>query len=216
MKWCRPLIELKLAAPAGFGMVEAPLPWSTIMERLDKGFRDLLIRYQNGLPPEQFFAKFDELLFQAHSEAHYAGQFDAGGFASRGLARHIGRAMADEESYWLRGFVMDLMDGRYTQEDGDLKTAQILNRMGLYQGKVRGSASRGFVDGSKIEDQFIWVLGGKEHCSTCPQLAAASAEVPFTRNTLSQYPGDGSTECLGNCKCHLVRVRDGSESQRPS
>ncbi|MGH2639718.1 MAG: hypothetical protein ACRDF4_10655 [Rhabdochlamydiaceae bacterium] len=28
---------------------------------------------------------------------------------------------------------------------------------------------------------------------------------PYTKDTLFSYPGDGSTECLGNCTCTLVR-----------
>lgn len=210
------MLELKLAAPAGFPAIDAPVPWSTIMGELDKGFRQLLIQYQNGLSPDAFFHRFDELIYKAHTDAHYLGQFDAGGFVSRGLARHVARSMADEEAYYLRGFVMDLIDGKYL--DGErVLTDRILNRMHLYAGKVRGSASRGFVDGSNVTDAFIWVLGGKEdHCSKCPQLAAQSAEVPFTKATLYQHPGDGNTPCLGNCKCYLVRVRDGETSQQPT
>lgn len=211
------MLDLKVAAPAGFpSSFEAPIPWLTIMSDMDRELRSLLIQYQNGLAPATFFQRFDDLLFRAHSDAHFLGQFDAGGSPSRGFARLRGRVVADEDSYYLRGFVDDLIGGRYMR-DGELNADAVLRRMGLYQGKVRGSATVGFVDGSQNQDLFFWILGGHEaHCSDCPELAAMSISAPFSKSTLFQYPGDGSTPCLGHCKCYLKRIRDGAESQRPS
>lgn len=204
-------VSLRNAKPA-YGAADYPI----FMREVDDNMRDLLRRWLGGMDASAFYIAFDQILFDGHTQAHLIGQAQGGAaFPSIGFGRFAGRQVADEETFFLRGFVDDMLSGKYTK-DGEVQAFRILDRMRMYQGKMRGTAARGFVDSSKDEDRFIWKLGGAEdHCGDCPELAQMSAEVPFDKSTLFQYPGDGSTPCLWNCKCHLVRLRDDATTQRP-
>ena len=81
-----------------------------------------------------------------------------------------------------------------------------------YARAINGAYTQGAVDGGPPGEYIVWVLGANERsCGDCPALAAISAERPFTRETLPTTPGQGETECLHNCRCHLVFVRGQSE-----
>lgn len=207
--------ELALKQAAQPIYPDSPENWPKMINAVDAAMRDLLVQFQNGLDPNAFFFKFDQILFDGHIDAHLLGQDQAGGVPSRGFARAFAREVTDGETEYLRGFVQDLMSGRYVK-DGSFQIDRVMTRARLYQGKMRGTVGKGFTDGSKSTDEFVWTLGGTEdHCLDCPQLAAISQANPFTPGTIFQHPGDGETPCLGNCKCYLVRVRDGAMSQRP-
>lgn len=75
-------------------------------------------------------------------------------------------------------------------------------RNSLYVKRTRGAANEAFVGYSPEDLTFDWVLGSEEPCIDCPRLAAGG---PYFATELSAYPGDGSTQCLGNCRCQLVR-----------
>lgn len=212
---CRPAAALaaKLAAQPQY---DGQGDWFRMMRGIDADMRDLLKAWASGaIEPGAFFYKFDQILYDGHIGSHIIGQEQAGAMPSKGLARLVGREIADGESYFLRGFVEALISGKYVK-DGEFQDKRAMARARLYQGKMRGTVGKGFTDGSSDSDQFLWVLGAvEEHCDDCPQLAAISTNNPFTKSTMFQHPGDGETPCLGNCKCHLVRVRDGVESQKP-
>lgn len=207
------MLELKLAAQPVYDGADE---WSKLMRSLSSDMRALFERWRKGMDAEAFAQAFDSILFDGHTSAHMIGQTQADrGKPSIGVARYRARAIADEDVFFLRRFIQDLVGGRYTDDDGELEMDKVLRRSNLYVGKARGSASIGFVDAGDAKDRYEWVLGAAEdHCADCPELAAISRENPFTKDTLFQHPGDGSTPCLSNCLCHLVR-QDGAESQRP-
>jgi hypothetical protein len=100
-------------------------------------------------------------------------------------------------------------DPRYFDGDGSFRPGSLDPRTDLYVGRMRGSANEAFAKGSFEDDpkaEFVWQLGSEDSCEDCPEKAADS---PYTEDTLYSYPGDGDTECLGNCKCILVR-QDGA------
>jgi hypothetical protein len=120
-------------------------------------------------------------------------------FSSNDVLR--ARGYADVDAEYLQGFLDDLADGRYTDDDGNLKLNQIRNRMRLYLGKARGVSAQASVDGLPLETEIYWRLGSNEkHCGECPTLASIS---PFFPDDLFTTPGAGDTPCLGNCKCYL-------------
>ncbi len=205
------MLELKAAQP----IYESGGDWPHLMRGIDADMRQLMLQLRAGMDPNVFWFKFDELLFDGHAGSHLIGQAQSGAVPNISWSKRIGREMADEEAHYLHGLVADLLNGRYVR-DGEFDTFAVQRRMRLYQGKMRGTVAKGFTDASKADDEFVWVLGAVEDsCSDCPQLAALTAETPFTRDTIFQHPGDGNTPCLGNCKCHLVRVRDDQTSQLP-
>lgn len=206
------LLQAKLAAQP---IYNAPGDWFSLADETLQRIGELFGKWNQGVDANALMFHFDQLLFEGHYYSHMIGQDQAYRQPNVALAKLVGREMADEEIYFLRGFVNDIVSGRYTV-GGVIQEARLMNRAGLYVGKMRGTASKGFVDASPRGAEFVWTLGGSEDkCAECPELAALSREVPFTANTLFQHPGDGSTPCLGNCKCTLVRVSDGAQSQKP-
>jgi len=194
-----------------------PIPsWAGLMDEIDGRMVELVKELKGGLDANAFWFKFDQILADGHTAAHLLGQDQAGVLhPSVAMARHAGRWMADSESYYLHGFVQDILSGKYIK-DGEFELFRVLNRARMYEGKMRGTAGQGFTSGSLPQDEFVWTLGATEdHCTDCPELAAMSAATPFTKSTIFQHPGDGGTPCLGNCKCHLLRLRDGATSQKP-
>ena|GEM_PF-4875624 len=117
---------------------------------------------------------------------------------------HEARGIKDGESKYLNEFASAIKSGdaRYVDDSGNIRAGSLDARSDLYARKMRGTANKGFVDGSKSDVTFDWVLGFEKHCEDCPQIAALS---PYTKDTLIGYPGDGDTECLGNCTCTLER-----------
>ena len=87
--------------------------------------------------------------------------------------------------------------------NGEITIAQALNRANMYAGNARTqywdawrSRNRAGVGRTLIEKRN---LGAAEHCGDCTTLHARGWQMAGTLPT----PGDGSTECLSNCKCTL-------------
>ena len=174
---------------------------------------------QSKITPDQWTEEFDKILYDGHYQAYELGM-KRGGVPDPDVEdlEFRARQLKDQESdylqgYWEggtyhRGFVEDVRstdDPRYFDGNGALIPGSLDSRTDLYVGKMRGSANEGFADASSGDSEFDWDLGNAEHCDTCPEIAAMS---PYTWDTLWTTPGAGDCECLGNCKCSLVR-RDG-------
>ncbi len=150
---------------------------------------------------------FDELLRGGHANSHLIGRW-LGGEGERPSTneadRRIGRQMADIESPFWQDFreALRQKDDRYFDEDGNLREDQVLRRMQMYQGKMRGTANLGFVNGSPVELTWNWRLGTKEHCEDCLYFASLS---PYLASEIVAHPGDCSTACLFECDCHWER-----------
>jgi len=177
-------------------------------ETFDK-LQTLTRQLANGdLTPDEWGDAFHALLVDSHADAWLLGSRRGGRDVSelQQIANRYGQHYADTETQWLNNFIDDLANGRYTDDAGNLKLSAIDARSRLYVGKLRGNANQAFVDSGTHNESYRWVMTGFEHCEDCPRLAALS---PFTANELYTVPGAGDTECLGHCRCVLVRESDG-------
>ena len=86
----------------------------------------------------------------------------------------LGHDIRDQYAY-LRGFAEDIIAGRYEGKSADTIMAQLTGRGGLYTESSSASFELGFLAGKGLDPSM-----------------------------LSQVPGDGKTQCMTNCKCHLV------------
>ncbi len=168
-------------------------------------------KYASGKIDIQAWAdEFHQSFLEAHCNAHYIGRrmVDAGKEDFEYKDVIAGRDIADVDAEYLQGFIDDILAGRYTDpETGDLLLNQIYNRQRLYLGKARGTAGQATVDNLHKDDEIYWRLGGvEEHCNECPVYAEMG---PWFKDDLFATPGNGSTPCLGNCKCHLEFTHDG-------
>lgn len=173
---------------------------------------DRLVADKIGI--DQFGDDFYRQLLDGHAQSWGLGR-NRGGDLAEDLNDFLrGREKADEESEYLQRFLDDLQTERYRDaESGALKGDPIKLRTDLYVQKMRGTAGEAFVHTFEAEEELEWSLGTDEsHCEDCPQMAALS---PFTKETLFSYPGDGQTECLSRCLCHLVRLSDSITSFKP-
>jgi hypothetical protein len=97
----------------------------------------------------------------------------------------------------LRNFAQDIADGKLTP-------AQAGARARLYAGKAYSRfwqvETQRLADAGYTEERWLDTKLPNE-CSDCPELAARGW-VPI--GTLPD-PGDGATECLGNCRCSKVQ-----------
>jgi hypothetical protein len=94
--------------------------------------------------------------------------------------------------------------------DGALSTAQIRARARMYINSAREAYERG-KQRAHIEarfDEVKWVLDPEaESCPDCVEFAAMEWR-PMRLNPYGgAFPGDGSTQCLTNCRCRLVYRR---------
>lgn len=163
---------------------------------------------QGDLSPDEWGDAFHALLADGHTQSWLLGA-NRGGRDVTGLnelASRFGQQAADTEGEWLQGFINDLDNGRYLDDEGNLKISAVNNRSRLYVGKFRATANQSFLDSSGFDESFDWVMTALEHCGDCPRLAALS---PYRADELFTVPGQGDTECLGNCRCILVRLSDG-------
>jgi hypothetical protein len=150
-------------------------------------------------PYRDFVERYTDALEQAYREAWLAGSGKAGVEASAEAAAEAGRIAATQDQPYVLRFASDLILGdRYTEGELDWPFA----RAELYVKRVRGVGNEAFHAHSPSSMTFEWVLGEAEHCEDCPRLAANS---PYAWHELGVFPGDGSTACLGQCKCHIVR-----------
>lgn len=166
---------------------------------------------------DEWAKKFDAALLDGHLDAlilgfERAGNFDYDLKELKELARGIKdteseflTGYTDDAGVWHRGWIGDLKSGddpRYFDKDGNLVPGSLDNRADLYVGRMRGTANEAFVNASDPDSSFEWELGDTEHCDDCLEMADGG---PYTVDTLFSFPGDGGTQCLGNCGCTLTR-----------
>lgn len=194
-------------------------PFNALMRSLDADMEDLARFFALTRSPIAWSERFVELLTGYHERSHMLGQ---GRSAIQPLAQghayqvmNIGRGgLGIPEADFVLGFLNDLMleDERYFKE-GEVDQDEILRRMRMYQGKMRGSAGWGFIDPKPPLTEFYWRLGGaEEHCEDCPLNASKS---PWYKETLYTTPGAGDTPCLFNCRCFLEEAETGEISALP-
>lgn len=86
----------------------------------------------------------------------------------------------------------------------DLSEAQLANRAGMYISAANEAFEKGRLAAVKSSGEFTeerWVMDpAKEHCKGCTELAGKGW---VKIGELGSFPGDGSTECLTKCGCHI-------------
>ena len=158
--------------------------------------------------------EFDRVLLNGHTRAWMLGRQRAGDLAELNNSDFLaGMAAKDPEAYYLHGFMQDIVNGRYLDDQGNLNYGPIRSRSQLYVGRMRGTASESWAVNSPQDMRVYWIMLALEHCEDCPRMAALTANSEFTSSELWAFPGDGSTRCVGNCKC-VLRLEDGAESFR--
>lgn len=110
------------------------------------------------------------------------------------------------EDGWLKDFQEGLEEvAPLTEEQKAEAEAALFRKMrsrsGMYAGFVATAGSLVLEKAAQREGREIdWVTTSFDPCPDCRQLAL---EGPYVPGELENYPGDGSTQCRGNCKCHL-------------
>lgn len=101
----------------------------------------------------------------------------------------------------------DLIDGSALDgyaadiQSGAASPAQTVARAALWAGLAWGAYQMGRTLAAPPDTQWVWVLDPEaDHCDDCRANAAGG---PYSRDALPGYPADGSTPCLGHCRCHL-------------
>lgn len=164
---------------------------------------------QGALMPREWAEEVYRELLRSHAGSWMLGRLRIGEEGAFGLLDALrGRERADAEGEFLLGFLRQIEDGKYTDEDGNIDAARVARRSGWYTGRYRGTANEAMREHAPEEAECWWRLGAvEEHCADCPVLTVLS---PFTKDTLFQVPGDNETPCKFNCKCHLEWVLDGA------
>lgn len=161
--------------------------------------------------PRAFGGRVLDALTDSHTSAVVLGRGRAGDTAPlEDDDRRFAQTIVDSETEFLVGFVVDIQDGRYTNENGELDREAIERRLHLYSNRLVGTANEAFTLASDDDVLWNWTLGGAEtvHCEDCPAWTAGS---PYTLQDLPARPGDNTSQCLHNCRCSLVRS-DGIEA----
>ena len=90
---------------------------------------------------------------------------------------------------------------------GELSEAQIAARSELYLYSAKQAFEKANERARTSDTQVKWTMSAAEHCGDCESFASLDwqpmAEDPFG----GAHPGDGSTICKTNCKCHLEYKR---------
>lgn len=187
------------------------------IRKYHRNLLDLAREYGEGKVQElQFRDKYSAEIEKLHTRLFEIGQMATKGEIDKDAALRHGQIMRDLEQPFIQGLAKRITDGVYNDEDGEFDpTSGLLDaHTKLYASKGSSSATAAFVDNSGDEEEFTWRLGvGEEHCDDCPYVADGS---PYTKSTLYLSPRDGSTQCLSNCKCYLVRSSDGLVGFKPT
>ena len=191
--------------------------YEALAKDAQKRLRRLTARLASGkIDVDAWQDGFHAILFDGHSDAWAMGRQRSGVPGARDEDdERFGLDAADGQDEFLTPFAQALKDKdpRYFDEEGALRIDAVNDRNALYVARMRGTANEAFVESSEDDDLFDWVLGSGDSCEDCPELAGLS---PYTKATMISHPGDGQTECLGNCTCTLKRRRgDLSGFDRP-
>lgn len=154
---------------------------------------------------ERLFALFED----GHAEAVVMGRNLSEDFAPlEEDDRAFARLVMDGEAEYLVRFLSDIERGRYTDDQGQIKTKPVAARARMYTGKYRGTANEVFVLSSPEGETFAWHQLTLEPCDDCPVLERGG---PYTAEQLALigHPGQGRQQCRTNCGCIVVRLSDG-------
>lgn len=94
-------------------------------------------------------------------------------------------------------------------QTGELAVESIAARSRMYINSAREAFARASQKSHRKAgySQQKWTLGTtKQHCDNCPDFAGlgwVSIDFKYKVGRKTAYPGNGATQCLTNCDCHL-------------
>jgi len=149
------------------------------------------------IPPNEFREGMRELLKQEHIREALVGNGGLRQMDSAAWGR-IGGNLSSQYRY-LDNFTTDLVTK-------DLTEAQIIARAEMYANSAKSEFHAAWRDANAQSDEMAavrWVMTPAEHCEDCIAFANLGwqliADDPFG----GAVPGDGTTACRTNCRCHL-------------
>jgi len=181
--------------------------FSDIKDEFATRLKDLTGRIDAGvISPADALSEFKEFGPDFYKQAFNAGAMHSGNpfYQSQGMTepdeRFSNIALRQESRYAKNAF------GQIGNHES-LKGAEA--RAEDYADSLEAQFWNGYVAGGQDWDGVLihWELGHPigDHCSDCLDIAANS---PYTKETLPTVPKSGDTECLFNCLCRLVYVRE--------
>jgi HK97 family phage portal protein len=182
-----------------------------LVRNMENSFADAFRDYKNGnLTSDQLKVRLNRAVYDYHRDMYVLGGESVGVTFSDAQVRQFAQIAADGQGQFLLNFLQDVEDGRYDDENGELKLdGSLRTRSDLYATRASASASQGFIDGSP-NSEFYWTFGDKDHCPDCIEFESFS---PYDASTVFTNPRQGDSVCLGNCGCYWVRD-DGLEGFR--
>lgn len=200
LKRNRPRPGYRDGAPSNAEFESAMRQMASQMRRVTSAL--LVARFE----PDAWFEAQAAAIMQGHAVAWRLGRQRGGDLRLDSPDDFIAvRQIADRQAEYLDNFWAKIADGDYFADDGSLKEAAINQRTDAYARATRGTANTAFVGVQKPDEELIWELGFAEHCQSC--IDASKRE--WTAADAYMHPGDGSTECLTNCKCRWRVMRTG-------
>lgn len=194
--------------------------YRTFLREIIEASEAIVDRLASGeIDAREFGEQLFEILERGHSLSWMLGRQRSGsrlGFNE--FDALAGNVLAARDGEFILGFIDDLaaFDPRYYETVEDklvLRQKPVQARTDLYANSVRGSANEAFVEAGPADALYDWILGVNEnHCSDCPRIARRS---PYSKDANVGHPGNGQTECLGNCLCVWRRRTDGRMGFKP-
>lgn len=173
-----------LAAPK----LSLPSLKSGIRTKMRKAYKE----YQAEGSVDDLHIELKSSLDDAYAEAYMVGKGSSQ--ISKRELKWVNKVKREQFAY-LDGFMSDLEGGGSVMPPRD--------RMDAYLSRLDGMYWSGYVAGSGDDVEIDWVLGVGNNCDDCMEFADGG---PYGKNELEAVPGDGSTDCLFNCGCHLERT----------
>jgi hypothetical protein len=161
------------------------------------------------ITPEEFEKAMRKEMREAYDSAARFGKAKARGkFESLSAAdvRAVDKERREDYKF-LKEFVADVR-GKYAELSPEERDARIRWRAQMYADALQGEMNDSWAAHMPAGTKFDWVMSPAEHCITCREESAKSA---LTYKERGRVPGDGSTKCKTNCKCHLRAKVKGKE-----
>ncbi len=150
------------------------------------------------------------LAMRVLGKSQAAGTFQDANEADAALIQKV----ADRQAQYWRNFTLDVLApaearrARYELPSGDLRTARLNWRTGLYLDRLDGSFAEGWLNGQPRGVTAAWRLGFAEHCPTCIYRASLGFQPVSFWSSRGWFPKSGTTECKVKCKCHFESGRN--------
>jgi len=149
------------------------------------------------IAPNEFREAMRELIKQEHVRQALVGN---GGLRNMDPAAwgRIGGNIGNQYKY-LDNFTTDLVTK-------DLTEAQIAARAQMYANSAKMEFHAAWHDANALSDEMAavrWVMTPAEHCEDCIAFANLGWQLMRDDPFGGAVPGDGTTACGTNCRCHL-------------